>query len=530
MWSASVRATGSFPPVIEAMLKPEFYPHPVTAIELRQTHISYVLLAGEFAYKVRKAVRFPFIDNSSVARRFALCQREFELNQRLSPDVYLGVVRIGQSGGRIMLDQVIENTPGAIEFAVKMRRLQEDRRLDVMIKRNAATADNIREVADIIGRFHASTPNTHSWAYGGAANIWRMTIGNLTEIELLAPDAPLLTKIAQLEAYNRRYVAAHWELLNSRAREGRIREGHGDLRADAVYLTANGIRIIDCLEFDERLRYSDIANEVAFLAMDIDRLGRPDLSRELVAHFVSDPDIAVLMPFYKSYRATIRVKVELLRSRQQDCSAEDKQTALASATHLLNLALNYGAGPKALLVVCGASGTGKSTLAMMLSEHLGFDIFSSDVVRKRLAGIEPDRSATAPYNQGIYTPQFSRRVYDSLLAEAKRALNTGNGVILDATFSGRGQRQLVIDVAKEAGAEPLFIECRADTDVVIQRLRQREQDSERISDANIEIYSAQIREFEPLNELPPAWHKLVDTTHDLRAAVIEIERKVHRAP
>ncbi|MBV8360736.1 MAG: hypothetical protein JO189_22795, partial [Deltaproteobacteria bacterium] len=336
-----IREKGPLPSVVEAMLQPEFYPHPVTDIELRQTHTSYVLLAGEFAYKVRKAVRFAFIDCSTVARRLALCRRELELNRRLSPDVYLAVVAIVQRDGQIILDHSADDPAGAMDFAVKMRRLPQDRRLDLLIKHNAATAENIREIANTIESFHASTPNTHSWAYGAAASIWSMTIGNLVEIEQLGPATPLLNEIAQIEAYSRRYIAAHWELLNRRGREGHIHEGHGDLRADAVYLTSDGIRIIDCLEFDERLRYGDIANEVAFLAMDIERLGRPDLSYELIAHFVSDPDIALLIPFYKSYRATVRAKVELLRSRQEDCATEDKQTALAGAARLLDLALDY---------------------------------------------------------------------------------------------------------------------------------------------------------------------------------------------
>jgi uncharacterized protein len=525
--SATTYERGARPPVIEAMLKPDFYPHPVTSIELRQTHTSYVLLAGEFAYKVRKAVRFAFIDCSTAARRFTLCRREFELNRRLSPDVYLAVMAIRQCRGRLVLDQITNDTGDAIEFAVQMRRLPQDQRLDLMIEDGNATVGSIRQIAKIVGDFHICMPNSHSWDYGAAAGIWRMTIGNLIEIEQLLPGERLLTKIAQIESFCRRFIAAHWELLNNRARQGRAHEGHGDLRADAVYLTAGGIRIIDCLEFDERLRYGDIANEIAFLAMDIDRLGRPDLSRELVAYFAGDPDIALLINFYKSYRATVRAKVELLRSRQEDWGTEEKRTAFAAAVHLLDLAVNYAEGPKALLIVCGASGTGKSTLAGMLGEHLGFGLVSSDVVRKRLAGIAPDTAASAPYNQGIYSPDFTNRVYDALLAEAKRILNRGKAVILDATFSKRDQRQLVIETAKEIGVMPLFIECRANTDVVIQRLSQRERGSQRISDANVEIFLSQIREFEPLDEAPSAWHQVADTDRDLATVALEVERRVY---
>jgi uncharacterized protein len=521
---ATTHEERSLPPVIERMLKPEFYSHPVSDIELKQTHTSYVLLAGDFAYKVRKAVRFPFIDCSTAARRFALCQREIELNRRLSPDIYLAVVAIKQSGGRIILDESTDDRSAAVDFAVKMRRLPESCRLDSLIRRELATVDTITEIGNVIADFHARMPNSNSWVYGAAANIWRMTIENLSELEPLASDEPLLTKVAQIEAYSRRYIATHWELLNSRARQGRIHEGHGDLRADAVYLTAHGIRIVDCLEFDERLRYGDIANEIAFLAMDLDRLGRADLSQAIVALFAYDQDLPLLRNFYKCYRATVRAKVELLRSRQPDCTADQEQAAYHNALWLLDLAVKYSEGPKVLLIVCGGSGTGKSTLAADLNEHLGLRIVSSDMVRKRLVGIEPTTAASAPYKQGIYTPDLTNRVYNALISEAKRILNSGNGVIVDATFGKRSYREMAIEAAKMAGVKLLFIECRAAEDVIIQRLRQREQDARRISDANAEIYLSQIRDFEALNEVPSASHRVVDTNQPHAAALLEIER------
>lgn len=524
--AATSPTEGMLAPVIQAMLTPEFYPHPAPSVELKQTHTSYVLLAGEFAYKVRKPVRFAFIDCSTVIRRRALCHCEIELNRRLSPDVYLEVIAICQRDGRIVFSESSE-TGDAVEFAVKMRRLPEERRLDFLIKRGIAAAPDIRAISNTIRNFHAITPNTHSWDYGAAANIWRMTIGNLIEIEQLVPPEPLSKKITQIEAYSRRYIAAHWELLNARAHQGHVHEGHGDLRADAVYLTSNGIRIIDCLEFDERLRYGDLANEVAFLAIDIDRLGRSDLAQQLIDQFAGDRDAAVLMPFYKSYRATVRAKVELLRSRQPDSGVEEKKAALASAGQLLGLALKCAAAPRALLIVCGASGTGKSTLAAALSEHLGLTILSSDVLRKRLAGIAQDTSAAAPYNQGIYASEFTARVYDSLIVAAKKLLNADNGVILDATFGKRNQRQLLIDTIREIGIKPLFVECCADEDVIIRRLKKRENDSHRVSDANAGIYLSQIKEFEPLDEIPPALHEVVDTADDLTQISLRIERRIY---
>jgi uncharacterized protein len=255
-------------------------------------------------------------------------------------------------------------------------------------------------------------------------------------------------------------------------------------------------------------------------------LDRPELSNRLVSQFTQDPDIAPLMPFYKSYRATVRAKVQLLRSRQPDCGAEDKQRVLAGAGQLLDLALKY-TRLRVVLIVCGASGTGKSTLSTMLAESLGLAILNSDVFRKQLAGIDQNSPATAAYNQGIYEPEFTARVYDSLVREAKRVLNAGNGVILDATFGKRSQRRRLINTMTEVGVEPFFIECRADKDVIIQSLSQREHDPQRISDANVAIYVSQVKEFDPLDEIPPASHEVVDTTGDMGAILLKIEGRIY---
>jgi uncharacterized protein len=517
----------ALPPIIRAMSEAGFYPHPAPAIELRQTHTSYVVLAGDFVYKIRKPVHFAFIDCSTPELRRELCESEVRLNRRLSPDVYLGVVPILRAAGRYSIGDSSDNAHADVtEFAVKMRRLPEERRLDVMIVRGEAGAQDIHSVAEVVGSFHARAPDSNSWKYGAAANIWRMAIANLAEIEQLVTEPSIDSKLADIEAYSRRFITGHWEMLNGRARAGQVREGHGDLRADAVYLTRDGIRIVDCLEFDERLRYGDIANEAGFLAMDLERLGRPDLSNELASYFAADVETSILLPFYKAYRATVRAKVEYLQSRQQECSDQERSIARANALRYLELALGYPGTPKALLVVCGASGTGKSTLARKLSEYLGFAIVNSDSERKQIAGIEPTTRAVSSYKQGIYTPEMTTRVYDALARDARGVLKQGKGVILDATFNSRHQRALVSDLARQERIEPLFIECRAEPDEVIRRLRAREQDTTQVSDAAAEIYLAQVNDFEPLSEISSKLHLTVDTAPDLAPAIAEVERRV----
>ena len=521
---------GILPPLIQAMSESALYPHPTPSIDVKQTHTSYVVLAGDFAYKIRKPVHFAFIDCSTPELRRELCESEVKLNRRLSPDVYLGVVTIVRAAGAYrLLENAQPGNPEAVEFAVKMRRLPEDRRLDAMISRDEVTSKQIDSVASVIADFHARAPALHSWKYGSAVNIWRMAITNLAEIEQLVTDPPIQQKLTAIEAYSRSYIAGHWEMLDSRARAGRVREGHGDLRADSIYFISDGIRIIDCLEFDERLRYGDIASEVSFLAMDLERLGRPDLSRHLAAYFSGDVDTGILLPFYKSYRAMVRAKVEYLRSRQEDCSDEQRRVALANTLRYFELALSYQGMPKSLLVVCGASGTGKSTLARKLSEYLGFRVFNSDSIRKELAGIEPTARAASSYKQGIYTPEATARVYEMLAKQAEAVLDQDTGVILDATFNSRQQRALVIGLGKQHHVEPLFIECRAGHDEVIRRLRERARDAKRVSDADVEVYLAQMKQFEPLSEFSPAQHLIVDTALDAASAIAEVERRIHPA-
>ncbi len=525
-------ATAVLPPLIEAMTRPEFYPHRPASVELRQTHISYVLLAGEYAYKIKKPVRFAFIDSSTLAKRFHLCEEEVRLNRRLASSVYLGVVLIIRTGaGFALADDSPDGRRFAEECAVKMRRLPAERMFDRMVREGAVNNEIIRAVARRLVDFHRGASTAKSWVYGSAEAVWRMVLSNLEETERFAGYTVAESDLAAVERYGRNFIASNWELLNRRAREGRVCEGHGDLRCESICLT-DEIVIFDCLEFSERLRYGDAAAEIAFLAMDLDRLGASALSRELVTAYsaaADDPGLAMLVPFYKCCRAIVRAKVESLRSLACEVPEGEREEARQLARCHFNLALRYAAARAPVAIaVCGLSGTGKSTIARMLGERTGFEILSSDKIRKRLAQMPDSSHSNAGYGAGIYSESFNRLTYDTLVKEGENRLRSGAGVILDATFRRPEDRRLLLEAAARNRVPALFVECRAPETEVLRRLGERKHRADEPSDATAEVYLRQRSEFTPPDEIPSDSHLVVDTTRPPEQLAIEVERALER--
>jgi aminoglycoside phosphotransferase family enzyme/predicted kinase len=522
------------PPLVRAMMDPDFFSDRPARVELKETLISFVLLAGNYAYKIKKPVHLAFLDASTAERRRLLCHEEVRLNRRISPQVYLGVVAIMlREGGYALIEDDLARACGAVEYAVKMRRLPPERMLDRLIADGTASLETIRSIAERLAAFHTTAARDRAWDYGSAEAISRLVTGNLAEIKPPVADPAISEKLASINCYFKRFTSAHRELLDERARNGFVIDGHGDVRCDCICLTGERVEIFDCLEFSERLRYCDVAAEIAFLAMDMDRLGRPDLSDELVRRYVelsNDPEIVALMPFYKCYRATIRLKVDLIRSIEQGRSRIEQAEALERARIYLDLAMKYAEEPPAqkLVMVCGVSGSGKSTLARQLAGHFGFEVVSSDIERKRLAGIEPTTHVPAQYGAGIYSESFNRRVYEELLLQAEKLLKQGKGVIADATFRHRRERALAADVARRTGVKAFFVECRAEPEEIRRRLIERQSRTGEVSDATVRIYLEQLSDFEPLLEIPACAHLVADTTRGTAQAAAFVESEIYR--
>jgi predicted kinase len=354
--------------------------------------------------------------------------------------------------------------------------------------------------------------------------------GNIGELALDCADAIAPGELDELERFAQRIIELRWRLLNRRALGGRVREGHGDLRCEHVSLAGDSITIIDCVEFSEGLRYVDIASDIGFLAMDLDRLGARGLSDELVGAYreaAGDADLPLLIPLYKFHRALVRAKVEGLTSRDAAIAPESRAAAADAARRYVALALDFARESRpAMIVVCGLSGSGKSTVARRLADRLGFEWLRSDEIRKRLAGVAPAERLSDSYAAGAYSREFTEKTYAALLGETAAGLHDGAGVIVDATFAAPAYRAEALALAERAHVPALFVECAASHDEIVRRLTARARRADEISDAGVATYLRQRGEFVALNEIPQSSRLVVDTERGLEAASASITERL----
>ncbi len=507
-----------------ALQLPEAYPHRPESVGFQQTQMSLLFFAGDYVYKVKKPVNLGYLDYSTLSDRHRLCLREVELNRRLCVDVYLGVVPIVRQSGHLLVEH--EGEP--VEYAVKMRRLPQDRMLDTLLSRKLATAGMMEATALKVAAFHEKSETSDEVAaFGGITTIRQNTDENF---EQTAPNIGTTITVANHEmirAFTNGFIETNAPLFSERVRGGRIRDCHGDLHAAHICMT-DDICIYDCIEFNDRFRYGDVASEVAFLAMDLDRLGRQDLSRTFVSAYQrasADEGIEALIPFYKCYRAFVRGKVEGFKLADPLMPEEERRAARRLARRYFHLAAGYASGKGLLVVMSGLTGSGKSTVAGELRELLGCELISSDVVRKQLAGLSPTDRRYEPFGEGIYSEAWTERTYEEMLRQARSVLSTGGCAILDAAFLREEERERARQVAEQASARVLLVECVAPYEVMVERLVKR-QAGNSLSDGRPEILDGQIRSRETVAGLSNQEHVTIDTACDPADLVEEIWRKI----
>ncbi len=507
------------PRLIEALLDPSSYPEPPARVELRQTHISYLFFTPRFVYKIKKPVDFGFLDFSTLEKRRFFCAEEVRLNRRLAPDVYIGVVPVTEKDGKALMEGAGES----IEYAVKMKRLDAGKSLENALEHGGVTTDIIERVARRVARFHAEAQTSPYISSFGSVECIRKNIGE--NFDQTAPfvgtaiSSPLFDRI---KGYNDGFMRVNEGLLRGRVEEGFVRDCHGDIHCDHVSIS-DGIEIIDCIEFNERFRYSDIVADAAFLSMDLDFRNRADLSRAFdAAYFASSGDAEGkgLLDFYKCYRAYVRGKVAAFKSAEEEVGPEARMAALIDAKRHFHIAGEYAEGglKPLLIVIRGLSGTGKSMVANLLAENTGFCTFSSDLIRKELAGLAPSERRVAAYGAGIYSKEFTDKTYTTLIERAGNLLKAGRSVICDATFSKGGYLRMAKEAAREAGASFRLIECAADDETIRKRLLKRLEEPGAISDAGLEVYERQKESYEPVEG--PCLE--VDTTVPLNEVLVKI--------
>lgn len=460
---------------------------------LRETHSAVVALVGSRAYKAKKPVRLAFLDFSTPEARWAVAAREVALNRRLAPDVYLGV---GEWRG----PDTRPDGPG--EPVVVMRRMPDDRRLATLVAEHVSGANRreelrsaVRAIARILAAFHSRAERSPEIETAGLPeSLLAALTANVVEARAVGSGVLDPTLIDEIEARGGAYLRGRAPLLAQRVRDGLACDGHGDLLADDIFCLPDGPRILDCIEFDDRLRWGDVLADAAFLVMDLDRLGAPDLATQLLAdyrEFSGEHHPTSLTHFYVASRALVRAKVTAIRVQQGERGATPlaKQLLELAATHLR-------LGRVTCTLVGGAPGVGKSTLAQTLAPMIDAVVVSSDETRKDLAGLPHDARATAAFGTGIYDETHTDVVYAEMIDRARFLLEHGTSVVLDATWSRNVHRDAARVAAAAADAELRELHCVAPLAVTHRRVAARATQPHS-SDATIAVATTMVDTAEP---------------------------------
>lgn len=497
-------------------------------MELRETHISLVFLTGARAFKIKKPVALGFLDFSTLERRRAACEAEVALNRRLAPDVYRGVLPIARDAAGA---HHIGAQGAAVEWAVEMLRMPDRDAAGQRLAEGRLERTHVRQLAEQIARFHdGARCDAHTASFGTAAAILENVCENFAQTRRSAAQHLDPATLAELERWQLELVRTRGALFDARIAAGRVRDGHGDLRLEHCYLSDDGaVRILDCIEFNERFRYADVCADVAFLAMDLAFNGREDLSEALLADYArasGDYDLYALVDFYESYRAFVRAKVSGMLEADAAAATAVRTRAAADARKYYLLAAAATHEPLArpvLYAVGGVIGSGKSSVAETLAELVHAPIIDADRLRKRLAGVAETRPLHDPSFSGHYSAAASARVYAELRRLAEVVVRSGRPVIVDASFRAQADRSALLQLAERLGVELRFIECTAPLALCRQRLQERARAAS-ISDGRTEIFDAFVAAYEPVTGLPAGVHVRIDTSRprdavraDLRA-------------
>lgn len=508
--------------IFQAMERPEFYPHPVTAVELRETHISKVFLTGKYVYKIKKPVDLTFLDFTTLAKRRHFCHQEVVLNRRLTHNVYVDVVAVTFEDGRYHL-----GGPGVpVEYAVKMRQLPGDRSMVQLLRKGKINAKDIAQLARKLAEFYGkASSGEHINTVATWETVRTNCEENFRQTEMFAGKLIDERMFHIIRAATRSFMQRRKPLFQQRIAKGNIRDCHGDLRGEHIYFT-DGIQIVDCIEFNERFRYGDVTADLAFLAMDLDFNGFPEIAQSLLdayVHYTRDRDVFVLLDFYKCYRAFVRVKVNCLRLQEGNLSGSERSVLLEETRKYLDLGYRYAVqfSRPTLWVVCGMPASGKSTIAGEFAKALGITVYRSDVVRKELFGLRPREPKDMPFEQGIYSRGASALTYGRLLLLAQDAIENGNSLILDATYSSRHQRSEVRRLAVDMDVNLIFVECVASDATLKERLKKREKGVS-VSDARLHHFEHLKGRYEPLQEIREEMHIRVDTENPQEESMRQI--------
>jgi uncharacterized protein len=516
------------PQLIETMKNADFYPHHPAEVELLQTHISYVFIAGDIVFKVKKPLKFDFLDFTSLEKRKFYCEEELRLNKRLAPDTYLDVAAISlDSQGNLTLGKGEE----IIEYAVRMKKLPADRMLKTLLAQGLADENIMDALAGKIAAFHQhAQTGGHIDAMGDIENILHNNEENFTEtldyINITIPEY----QYKFIRDYTQKFLNKNKTLFEKRVAEHRIRDCHGDLHLDHICIN-DEITIFDCIEFNERFRCGDVAEDVAFLTMDIDFNGYSQHADAFIQSYVKysgDTGMLTLLNFYRCYYSYVRGKVTGFRLDQKEITKNECEEITETAARYFDLAYAYAArlDKPVLILTAGLMGSGKSYQARSLAPRFGAEVIRTDILRKELFDIKPAERRYEDFGRGIYSDDISLKIYDKAFALAAQKIKQNKPVIIDASFKRRTERQKAMNLAKDLGVRFYILECVCSDETTRKRLEKRMLENDNPSDGRWELFQKQKNDFDAIDEVPVDCYFKIDTSGNPEITRQEIIRKI----
>lgn len=499
--------------LVQALRKQACFKHPATAFEIIETHISYVLLTGPYAYKFKKPLNLGFLDFSTLESRKFYCEEELRLNKRLAPDLYVDVVPVTGSED----SPVLGGDPPAIEYAVRMVQFPKDAELDHLTRTGHLTPSHIDQLAEQLSAFHgAAAVAPAASRFGSSETIRQVVLANFSQIRPSIDDDVYTRRLDQLEQWtlNALQQTARW--FRERKQGKSIRECHGDLHLGNIACFNDRLAIFDCIEFSEELRWIDVMSEVAFLLMDLDAREQPLLAQRFLNAYLEitgDYEGLQVLRFYRVYRALVRCKVACIRLRQAGLAPPEQERETANYRHYIDLACRYiQPAVPALFITHGPSGSGKTSVSQPLLENLGAIRIRSDVERKRLHGLDAGARTASGVVAGIYSENNTLRTYERLAALARVILTAGYPVIVDATFLQAALRRKFRALAAECKRPFVILDFQAQEAALRARIEKRARQMADASEADSRVLDLQIASREPLDAEEVSRRVIIDTT------------------
>lgn len=486
--------------LVEAMQDPLFYDHPVDKVELIETHISWVFLAGPFAYKIKKPCSLGFLDFSTLEKRQHFCNEELRLNRRFAPDIYLEVIKIGREGQHLVI-----GTEPVVEYAVKMKRFPQNMLLDQVLGAGNLSVEHLQLFAVEMADLHNRAPVlAGAVPYDPIQMILQPVLQNFDQLRPLLTESELAEKVDTVEQWSRQMFEQLGPIMRMRHQDRFVRECHGDVHLGNMVLQDDVSILFDCIEFSENLRWIDVVNDIAFFLMDLDDRGVSSFGWVFLDHYMrltGDYSGLALLQFYKVYRAMVRAKVAFLHLAQTEQDSAETAKLHGLAQSYIELATGYllPKTPK-LIITHGLSGSGKSTCIEKIAPLCKTICIHSDIERKRLHGLNMTDKSSSSLGHDLYSTAANQKTYFRLHDLAEQVLRSGYSVIVDATFIKKWPRKIMMQLAEKLNISFLILDFHTDIEELTRRLELRKEESAIVSEATPEVLRHQLTHREPLGK------------------------------